>query len=210
MTAIDLLITSVTSVIAESSLFALILGTILLMAGLVILVMQLAIIVSAYRTTGRVVGGYEKTKIKRKQRNGDTVEKQKTTLFAVYEYTRKNGELCQTLSSDGGSYVKTLQTDATVDIRVWEHSDYDDVYLTKNRSPWWMAMSLISAGIVILVVAGNVLATVGMSLMSFGLILVGLLVRLIRTTRSSSEQTQHQEHHKYFEPNEIKPIESFQ
>ena len=77
-----------TSVVLEVSALPFLLGLVLFAVGLLFLVLFVLSRTLGYQTTGTVVGAIERTRIKKKQRDGKTIEKLKKTLVPVFETQR--------------------------------------------------------------------------------------------------------------------------
>ncbi len=99
-----------------------------IMVGLVFIGLQLYMRQRGYRVQGRVIGAVLQQKLQQHTTKKNSAAE--STLYVVYEYTNRNGQLKQEISSEGGDFVKNLQTGQTVRLVVCPSSSaYDDVYL---------------------------------------------------------------------------------
>jgi len=201
-----------------SEVFALyfLLGLVLFVAGLLLLGLFALSRVLGVRTTGTVIGAVERKRVKRKQRNGQKMQKTKTTLYPVFEYMNAAGALTQMRASEGGSSTLGYSTGQNVNLVVREDDGYDDVYDADKRGALYFGIGLCVIGATVMSWVGSIAAAFGIGLSSIVLLLLCYLLRGVVEKFTSkdpdaarSAATPHEPYSKAFDPADLHPIEYY-
>ena len=206
----------VTSVFSEIFAIYFLIGFAIFAAGLLILILFALSRSLGYRTTGRVIGAVELKRIKRKERDGKVIEKHKTMLYPVFQYTTKSGVEREMRSSDGGTSTLSYTTGQAVNLIVREDADYDDVYDADQKSALFVGLGIAGFGLLMMSWVGTAIAAIGISLSTIVLLLLAYALReLVQkyTDNGSPEQDstkkKREPYSKAFDRSELHPIEHF-
>ncbi len=206
----------VVSVFSELFAVYFLLGFVIFLVGVLLLVLFVLSRTLGYRTTGTVVGAVELTRIKRKERDGKTVEKLKKSLYPVFEYTTTSGTERQMRASEGGTGTLSYTTGQTVNLIVREDEDYDDVYDADRTGILYFGLAITALGIALMSWIGTAIAAAGISVSIIVMVLLALLVRGLVTkfTSDSSQPTnttkrKREPYNKDFDPADLHPVEYF-
>jgi len=204
------------SIVVEIYALPFLLGLVLFVVGLLILGLFVLSRTLGYQTTGKVLGAIERTRIKKKERDGETIEKVKKSLIPVFEYTASDGKVRQMLSSEGGTSTLSYSTGQSVSLRVREDVGYDDVYDADSRGALYFGLIIGGIGLGLMGFIGSAVAALGVSVTLLALVAIALVVRALvdkfsgstaDSKPASSEQAAGA--HKSYAPEDVKPIEYF-
>jgi len=209
-TAEQTFFTIIQTIFSEAFAISFLLGLVLFIVGFLLCGLYIFTRLIGKRVTGKVIGGVIEKRTKTKTVDGKTKEEIKETLYPVYEYIRPDGSTHQERGSEGGTSTHKYVTGQDVNLIISQADGYDDVYDANNHGAFIMGLIIASTGMGIMFQVGSMASAIGMGLMTMGGIIV---VKLITTAAGKTKQSPKKEKKKYskaFNPEEVKPIESFQ
>ncbi|MEM6999344.1 MAG: DUF3592 domain-containing protein [Pseudomonadota bacterium] len=166
---VDLFEFAFTAIFSEAFSMGFLVAFVVFALGCLLLVLFAATRCMGYRTVGVVLGAVQEIRIKQKSRDGEQVEKRKTSVFPVYEYRSQSGETRIMRGSEGGSFVAGYATGQHVELIVREARDYDDVYDAEQKGALFLGLAFAATG-------AGLMAWIGSLAASFGLTITALLV----------------------------------
>ncbi len=187
--------------------FWFVLGLILFLIGTFITFVVIYSRLTGHRINGTVVGGIHRTRIKKKIRDGEEVEKIKNDRYLVVDYTRPDGTNHRELSSDGIDKNIPYKTGDTIPLLVCLHKGYDDVYRADSKTPIIMALVFLGLGGWLMF---PILQAVGMKKtfwLGVAIILIPAAFQLISFFSEGKGNTNERPKSKTFTDDEIKPLE---
>lgn len=158
-----------TAIFSEAFSMGFLVAFVVFALGCLLLVLFTVTRCMGYRTVGVVLGAVQEIRIKQKNRDGEQVEKRKTSVFPVYEYRTQGGENRIMRGSEGGSFVTGYATGQHVELIVREDRDYDDVYDAEQKGALYLGLAFAATGAGLMTWIGSLAA-------SFGLTITALLV----------------------------------
>ena len=186
------------------------LALVFILIGLFIVVAMTYMHLFGVRVSGRVVGAINRKKIKKKMRDGKEEERVKHTLYPIFEYTMPDGETFTSMSSEGGTGTLKYKTDQEVNLIVSPADGYHDVYDSSRYGAFVMGAVFIAIGWGIIYGVGQLYSAFGIGLISLGIGLVLLVYRIISNKKDKIKRKNHsKKHHKIFDMQDVKPVESF-
>ena len=187
------------------------LGAVFFLLGLVILGAGIYQRIVGRRVPGRCVGAVLETRIKRKQRDGKTEEREKKTLFPVFEYPDSDGVLRQVRASEGGTSTHKYQTGQDVTVLVCQTGEHLDVYDADSYGAFYLAFGFMGGGAFLMVQVGSMLSAFGVGALSLLGLATAIAVRVFGK-RASWLKSPHERKwltRPELEPEMIHPVEVF-
>ena len=186
-----------------------ILGLIFFLSGTFIAFIIIHSRLTGHRINGTIVGGIHRTRIKKKIRDGEEIEKIKHERYLVVDYTRPDGTNHRELSSDGIDKNIPYKTGDTIPLLVCLRKGYDDVYRADSKTPIIMALICLGIGGWLML---PILQAVGMKKtfwLGVAIILIPAAFKLIGffSERKGKNNTAERPASKTFTDDEIKPLE---
>lgn len=206
ITVFSYLVNAIDHALAEASIGLFIVGIIFISIGLFLITGTLYTLIKGQRVDGVVIGAIKDVRIYEKEKGGKIIEKREEWLNLIYEYDHADGSTKQVKAATGGSSVLKYKTGQKVKLNIYRHKGIDEVNDIEDRSPFIIGGIFFCIGIIITLVAANLYASVGASILA----LLGIFISLILRGKRKGDSLEKKNHSEdYYDPAEIRPIEEF-
>jgi len=176
-------------IVGDVPFLALLLGAVFILIGLFILMVYVMPRIVGYRVTGTVLGGLREVRKKEKTRDGKVKTEEKISYTPIYEYQRRDGTCVKAKASHGGDITFSYKTGQSVELLIWDHRDFDDVYDAKSKSALIIGPIFLLIGAAIITAAGNFLASLKVGALSISVMLILLILKIISGLRNKKPQS---------------------
>lgn len=209
-TAEQTFLTIIQTIFSEAFAMGFLVGLVLFIVGFLLCGLYLFTRIIGKRVSGKVIGAVMEKRTKIKTVDGEKKEKIKETLYPVYEYIRPDGSTHQERGSEGGTSTYKYVTGQNVNLIVSQADGYDDVYDANNHGALILGLIIAAVGMGMMLHIGSIASAFGMGLMTMGGIIVIKLITGFAGKDKKSPNKEKKKYSKAFNPEDVKPIESFE